>query len=107
MRRFSISTKSTISNSFKKMDTFLANDTIAGCDRWKLIDLGMIQTLLHALWRNISVKTSATVSILTTVLISLCDTISDFSIAIARDGSPWGRVGAAPPQCSCCGGENG
>ena len=66
-----------------KMDPFQATDTTAGCDRWKLIDLGMVQTLLHALWKNISVKTSATISILTTVLISLCDTISDFSIAIA------------------------
>ena len=77
------------------MDAFLANDTIAGCDRWKLIDLGMIQTLLHALWKNISVKTSATVSILTTVLISLCDTISDFSIAIAlflSGNKTWGCV---------------
>ena len=65
------------------MDTFQAYDTTVGCDRWKLIDLGMVQTLLHALWKNISVKTSATVSILTTVLISLCDTISDLSIAIS------------------------
>ena len=77
------------------MDPFQATDTAAGCDRWKLIDLGMVQTLLHALWKNISVKTSATISILTTVLISLCDTISDFSIAIAlflSGNKTWGCV---------------
>ena len=51
-------------------------------DRWNLIDLGLINTLLTLLFKNVSNRVCGILTILTSILISITDTISDFAIAI-------------------------
>ena len=52
-------------------------------DRWNLIDLGLINTLLTLLFKNVSKRVCGILTILASILISITDTISDFAIAIA------------------------
>ena len=52
-----------------------------GKHRWSQIHLGLIQSIVKMSMKNVSDKISAIISILTTVFISICDTVSDFLIA--------------------------
>jgi hypothetical protein len=51
-------------------------------NRWKIVDLGMVHTLLKILLKNVSDKVNCILTIFTSILISLSDTISDIVVAI-------------------------
>ena len=50
-------------------------------DRWQLIDFGLIHTVFSLLLINVSNKTCGVLTILTSVTISIFDSISDLVIA--------------------------
>ena len=51
-------------------------------DRWELINLGLIHTLLMLLFKNVSNRVCGILTILTSILLAIIDTISDCVIAI-------------------------
>ena len=64
-------------------------------DRWKNVDLGVIQTVLNSLLINISDRLSGILTILSSVMISIADTASDFAVAFYLFSSGhyiWGWV---------------
>ena len=63
--------------------------TIIACElnsvesRWKLVDFGVISTLLKLLFKNISDKARGVITILTSSALSVADTASDIIVAIS------------------------
>ena len=51
-------------------------------DRWKLIDLGLIQKLLKLMFKNLSDRVCGILTIWTSIALAISDTVSDFVIAI-------------------------